>query len=205
MTKIKICGLRRKEDIGIINRYHPDFAGFILAENRKRTISEEQLETLRKMLDPDIQSVAVFVNQDVSYPAEIFHAGLADYIQLHGSEDEAYIHALRKEAPGVRIIQAFSISEESDIRNAEKSSADLILLDHGKGGTGSSFDWKLICHMKRPFLLAGGLNAQNITAAISVTHPYAVDASSGVETNGYKDEKKIRELMKAVREGDIDE
>ena len=202
MTKIKICGLRRTEDIEIVNRYLPDFAGFILAENRKRTITKEQLAFLKTKLDSRIQSVAVFVNQKIDFPAEIFNEGLADYVQLHGNEDEAYIHALRKEAPDIRIIQAFSINNVNDIRKAEQSTADLVLLDHGKGGTGSSFDWNLIRNMNRPFLLAGGLTPDNIGQAVAMTHPYAVDVSSGAETDGYKDAEKVKRLIETVRKGE---
>lgn len=205
MTKIKICGLRRSEDIDIVNRYLPDYAGFILAENRVRTITENQLAELKSRLNPSIQAVAVFVNQDPAYPALIFRKGLADYIQLHGSEDESYIHELRKEAPGVKIIKAFNIEQKTDIRKAMESSADLILLDHGKGGTGSSFDWRLITDIDRDYILAGGLNPQNVEQAVKELHPYAVDVSSGVETDGYKDEMKVKTLIETVRKETVHE
>ena len=100
---------------------------------------------------------------------------------------------------GGELIKAFSIKTREDVEKAKKSSADYILLDHGKGGTGESFDWSLIRNMDRPYFLAGGLNAENVEQAILQTHPFAVDISSGVETDGVKDPKKITECIRRIR------
>ena len=116
-----------------------------------------------------------------------------------GREDEIYIRRLR-DLTDKPLIKAFSVQNLSDLETAEKSSADLVLLDHGKGGTGASFEWELLRHWKkRPYILAGGLDAGNIPEAVREYHPYAVDLSSSVETGGKKDREKILAAVAAVR------
>ena len=185
-TRIKICGLTRLEDIDAVNELKPEYVGFVFAKSR-RQITKEHAVTLRRYLDPEIQAVGVFVNE---LPAIL--------AQLHGNESEEYIHSLRFRTGG-ELIKAFSIKTRGDVEKAKKSSADYILLDHGKGGTGESFDWSLIRNMDRPYFLAGGLNAENVEQAILQTHPFAVDISSGVETDGVKDPKKITECIRRIR------
>ena len=119
-------------------------------------------------------------------------------IQLHGQEDEAYIAALR-EKTDLPIIQAFKISCPEDAARAEKSSADYILLDNGSGGTGQTFDWSHLSGVTRPYILAGGLGPENLAQAVARLAPYAVDLSSGVETDGLKDREKILRAVAAVR------
>lgn len=196
-TKIKICGLTRLEDIDAVNELKPDYVGFVFAKSR-RQITKEHAVTLRRYLNPEIQAVGVFVNELPAIVAGYLEEGVIDLAQLHGKESEEYIHGLRFRTGG-EIIQAFSIKTKEDVERAKKSSADYILLDHGKGGTGEVFDWSLIENVERPYFLAGGLYAGNVEQAISQNHPFAVDISSGVETDGLKDKEKIRECIRRIR------
>lgn len=208
-TKIKICGLRRQQDVDYVNRWKPDFAGFILADGFRRQILPEQAVRLAARLDPQIQRVGVFVNQPVEWVAGLLAEGIFNWAQLHGGEDAEYIHSLRERCRGdgcqARIIQAVRVRSAEDIIRAEGSLADLILLDawsaKSVGGSGKTFDWSLIQGLQRPFLLAGGLGADNAGAAIRYIHPYGVDASSSLETEGKKDPAKIQKFMEAVRGG----
>ena len=197
MTKIKLCGLSRPCDIETANILKPEYIGFVFYKKSRRFVSPEKAAELKKMLDFDIKAVGVFVNEDVNAVAELLKNGIIDIAQLHGSENEDYIKALRRlcENP---IIQAFRIGNESDITAAERSSADFVLLDSG-AGTGTVFDWKMIKNIKRPYFLAGGLSPENVEDAIDELTPYAVDVSSGIETDGFKDKIKMAAFVAAVR------
>lgn len=202
--RIKICGLMRPEDILYVNRVRADYAGFILAEGRKRTLDRERVKELAAGLAPGILKTGVFVNQDPDWIAETVRITGIDAVQLHGSETEKEILYLRKlldEGPGkqCKIVRAFRVEGPEDILRAEESSADLVLLDHGAGGSGEAFDWSLAGKAGRPFFLAGGLDAENVQEAIRLLKPWAVDVSSGVETGGKKDPEKIRKFTEAVR------
>ena len=202
--RIKICGLMRPEDILYVNRVRADYAGFILAEGRRRTLDRERVKELAADLAPGILTTGVFVNQDPDWIAETVRITGIDAVQLHGSETEKEILYLRKlldEGPGkqCRIVRAFRVEGPEDILRAEESSADLVLLDHGAGGSGEAFDWSLAGKAGRPFFLAGGLDAENVQEAIRLLKPWAVDVSSGVESGGKKDPEKIRKFMEAVR------
>ena len=140
----------------------------------------------------------MFVDAPPELPVSLLRDGTLWAAQLHGNEDEDYIEKIQN-MTGKPVIKAFSIKTREDVEKAKKSSADYILLDHGKGGTGESFDWSLIRNMDRPYFLAGGLNAENVEQAILQTHPFAVDISSGVETDGVKDPKKITECIRRIR------
>ena len=163
-TRIKICGLTRLEDIAAVNELKPEYVGFVFAKSR-RQITKEHAVTLRRNLDPEIQAVGVFENELPAIVAGYLEEGVIDLAQLHGNESEEYIHSLRFRTGG-ELIKAFSIKTREDVEKAKKSSADYILLDHGKGGTGESFDWSLIRNMDRPYFLAGGLNAENVEQAM---------------------------------------
>ena len=198
-VKIKICGLMRPEDIDAVNEYRPDLAGFILARGRRRSLTDQQMRELVRALRPEIQSVAVFLDQDPAWIAELAAQDLMDVIQLHGQESNEEIRFLR-ENTDKKIIKAFRIEKADDIRTVQESEADLVLLDSGVGGTGEVFDWSLPEQMHRPYILAGGLNPENVRTALGQMHPYAVDVSSGVETGHCKDPEKIRQFIHAVRE-----
>ena len=159
-TRIKICGLRRKEDISYVNEVLPDFAGFIFDPSRRRYINPETAAVLRPQLADSIRAVGVFVNAAPEEILRIAETVRLDLIQLHGSEDDTYIRNLRKQT-SLPIIKAISVRTEEDTTQATASSADLILLDNGAGGTGTRFNWKLAQKVSRDFLLAGGISAEN--------------------------------------------
>ncbi len=198
MTEIKICGLSRLEDIEYVNEAAPDYAGFIIEFPKShRSIDIERLKKLRARLNPHIQAVGVFVDAPLSLVAAAANTDLVDIIQLHGNEDEEYISSLRTNT-NKRIIKAFQVRDREDVIKAEKSSADYILLDSGQG-TGQSFDWKLLDGINRCFFLAGGINLDNMEEAVKKLQPYALDISSGVESDKKKDRAKIIEAVKRLR------
>ncbi len=203
-TRIKVCGLRRPEDAAIVNKYLPDYIGFIFDATRRRYIAPEAAEQIRQALDERITPVGVFVNASQDEIAEVLSVCKIRTVQLHGQETNDYIDRLRetireKLAIEPEIIQAFRIENEQDIETAKQSHADLILLDNGPGGTGKAFDWSLVQQIGRPFMMAGGIEAGNINAAIETAQPYGIDVSSGAETDGVKDEAKVAALIHAVR------
>ncbi len=199
MTKIKLCGLSRLCDIEAVNALSPEYIGFIFAAKSKRYISPERAAALKKQLNASVKAVGVFVNEKPEVIAALLQNGTIDIAQLHGSmEDETYIKQLRglTDKP---IIRAFRIDTEQDVAKAETSSADYVLLDSGSGGTGTVFNWNLIRNINRQFFLAGGLDPDNVELAVKRLKPYAVDVSSGIETDGVKDITKMRQFVRTVR------
>jgi phosphoribosylanthranilate isomerase len=196
MTRLKICGLFREEDISYANAVRPDYVGFVFAPSR-RQVTREKATELRKLLDPSIPTAGVFVDEKTSRILELLSDGIISIVQLHGHEDEEYIADL-KEKTGALIIKAVKPENREDVRNAEKSSADFLLFDSG-AGTGRVFDWSLLEGVQRDYFLAGGLNKDNVEEAINVLHPFAVDLSSGVETDGFKDLEKMKEIRRLVK------
>lgn len=201
MTKIKLCGLSRPCDIEAVNALLPDYIGFVFAKKSKRYVAPEKAVALREALDPSIKAVGVFVREDPAVVSGLLNGGVIDLAQLHGGEDEDYIARLRAltDRP---LIQAFRVEAPADLDRARASSADSILLDNGAGGTGSAFDWSLLTGFDRPYFLAGGLGPGNVAQAIAALHPFAVDVSSGIETDGYKDVEKMRAFVMAARAAD---
>lgn len=197
-VKVKICGLKRTEDICFANEVRPDYIGFVFASQSRRFISPETAQKLRVSLSADIVPVGVFVNAPVEVVARLLNEGVIAVAQLHGREDEAYLAALRERSEG-QIWQAFRIGMRQDFDPVLRSTADLILLDNGAGGTGKPFDWSLVGSMPRPFFLAGGLTPENVGEAVATIHPYGVDTSSGVETNEKKSLEKMKRFVQAVR------
>ena len=201
MTKIKFCGMMRAEDIAAANALHPDYIGFVFAPGSRRAVTPEQAAALKADLLPGIRAVGVFVNAAPEQVAALLAAGTIDIAQLHGQEDEAYLQALRT-LTDKPIVKAFRVDTEADLGRAAACPADGLLLDSGAGGTGTAFDWTLLRDFSRPYFLAGGLNSENVGAAIQTLHPYAVDVSSGIETNGRKDATKMAAFAAAVRKED---
>lgn len=197
MSKIKLCGLSRKCDIEWANALKPEYIGFVFWSKSKRNVPPEKVKELKNLLSPDIKAVGVFVDEPIENVAELLNDNIIDIAQLHGGEDEEYIKKLRalSDKP---IIKAFLLKSEIDAERAEKSTADYILVDSGTG-TGKSFDWELLKNISRPYFLAGGLCCENISQAITALDPYAVDVSSGIETNGCKDKNKMAAFVAAVR------
>ena len=197
-TKIKICGLKRPEDITYVNEAKPDYCGFIIEfPKSSRNVTGALVRELTAKLNPDIIPVGVFVNAAPERVEKLLLDGTIHIAQLHGQEDEAYIRRIQKNT-GHQVIKAFSVKTAQDIENALKRPADYILLDQGGGGTGQTFDWSLIPEIDRPFFLAGGLGADNLEIAVRTIHPYAVDLSSSVETDGMKDRDKILKAVQLV-------
>ena len=132
--------------------------------------------------------------------AELLNKGIIDMAQLHGNEDEEYIKKLRELAPDKPVIKAFVVKDEESITRAKECGADYLLLDSGKG-TGKTFNWELIktADFDKPFFLAGGLDPSNVAEAINVLSPYAVDVSSGIESEGHKDPEKMKEFKECCR------
>ena len=198
MVKIKICGLKRLEDIDIVNKYKPDYIGFVFADS-KRIVSHELASELKSNLDSEIISVGVFVDASQEEILELYDKGIIDMAQLHGHEDEKYIVSLKEKTNRrLQIINAIEMSEGIDLNECADTQADYLLLDSGKG-SGKTFDWRLIRKdLKKEFFLAGGLDISNICQAIREFEPYAVDLSSSLETDGFKDENKVKEIMEVI-------
>lgn len=197
MTKIKLCGLRRICDIECANELQPDAIEFVFARQSKRYITPEEAKRLKALLRPSIRAVGVFVDTDHETIVELAKQGVIDAVQLHGNEDEACFRAIKRQID-IPVLQAFRIRSAGDVKRAEKSSADMVLLDAG-AGCGEVFDWDLLTHMTRSYFLAGGLTPENVSEAIQKLHPYGVDASSALETGGWKDAKKMTAFVEAMR------
>ncbi len=203
MTKIKLCGLSRTQDIEAANKLKPDYIGFVFAAKSKRRVSPLKATELKSRLDPEIKAVGVFLDDDLDAVAAMMNLGIVDLVQLHGSEDEEYIKNLRT-ITDKPVIKAFIINSAEDVKRAEASTADYILLDGGKG-EGKAFDWSLLKNIRRPYFLAGGLNPGNAADAVRTLAPFSVDVSTGIETDGKKDEEKMTAFVNAVREGEENE
>lgn len=196
-TKIKICGLTHMEDVVYVNRFRPDYVGFVFASS-KRMVTPSMAEMMRKRLDPSIIPVGVFVDEPADNVIRILERGVVEIAQLHGNESEEDIERIQS-ATGKQVIKAVEIKNTRDIERWQSSKADYLLLDSGRG-SGECFDWSLLQEIKRPFFLAGGLKPENVEQAVGQNHPYAVDVSSGVETDGHKDVEKIRKFTTKVKE-----
>ena len=197
LTGVKFCGMARECDKEAANELRPEYIGFVFWEKSKRYITPDEARHLKALLQGDIKAVGVFVDEDMNTIKGLSDKGIIDIIQLHGKEDDQYIHMLRRET-GRQIIKAFRVHSDDDIDKANRSIADYVLLDAGMG-QGRSFDWNLIERIHRPYFLAGGLNCDNIEDAVSRLNPFAVDVSSGIETEGKKDYAKMREFLSLVK------
>ena len=197
MTLIKMCGLFREADIYAANKVRPDFIGFVFSEKSRRYVPPERAEALKKLLDPSIKAVGVFTDFPLSGIETLVGSGVIDAVQLHGTESETMAGTVKNICHGP-VIKAFKIQTAKDVQEAENSCADYILLDSGSG-SGKTFDWELLKGIKRPYFLAGGLNPENVGEAIKLLHPYGVDVSSGLETCGLKNGKKMADFKAAVR------
>ena len=205
---IKLCGMRRSEDIACCNECMPDYIGFIFAES-KRKVSPELARQLKSELDESIKTVGVTVNALLNDFKEISSA--ADIFQLHGDEDKEYIETLRRLYPEKEIWKAGRISSEADIDALAALPADKFVLDafsaDAYGGTGKQIDEKLLAYAKKtlskPFFIAGGIDSSNITDILRKFSPYGIDLSSGIETDGFKDRTKMLEIMEIYNGGEI--
>ena len=209
MVKLKICGMRRSEDIEMANRHKPDYIGFVFAES-PRKVSFEQAKELSELLSDEIVPVGVFVNEHMKLIVDLFKDGIIEMAQLHGDEDEKYIRNLKDKSieetgKQIPVINAIEIKDGADYNDEllkwRDSASDYFILDSGKG-SGKTFDWSLIDKesefFKNSIFLAGGLNSENLALAIEEFNPFAVDLSSSVETDGFKDEEKIEEIIEIM-------
>ena len=199
--KIKICGLRRKEDITYVNECLPDYIGFVFAPSRRQVTKEQALD-LKQILSPKIKAVGVFVNEKPEIIIDLVKSGVIDVIQLHGDETQKDICKLKKETQ-VPIIKAVRVKNAEDIKSADTLSSDYLLFDSYQkdsyGGTGISFSWDMIPDdLQHPYFLAGGLNESNIEYALRIP-AFGYDISGGVETEGVKDYEKIKKIMSMIR------
>ena len=198
MTKVKICGLTREEDVCFVNEALPDYVGFVFAES-KRQIDFDLAKRLKDRLSRNIKAVGVFVNADIDLVKKLCAENIIDMIQLHGDEEEKYIEQIRK-ITDKPIIKAMRVCRKEDIAD---TAANFTLFDtyHKEqyGGTGESFNWQFVKDYEKPCFLAGGLDIGNIKEAIETVKPYCVDISSGVETDGVKDKEKIINIINLVR------
>ncbi|MBR1693626.1 MAG: phosphoribosylanthranilate isomerase [Lachnospiraceae bacterium] len=208
-VKVKICGLRRLEDVEAVNRYRPDYVGFVFARS-KRQVTPDEAKRLSGKIRPDIRRVGVFVDQSPELLAQLLLDGTVDFLQLHGAEDAAYEQTLSQllreggiRKPQEHLIKAYRIRGREDFENLGQTMCKYLLLDaysvKCEGGNGESFDWSLITRIQKPFFLAGGIGLNNVEAAVKDVRPYGVDVSSSLETDGYKDETKIKQFMERIR------
>ncbi|ABX44191.1 phosphoribosylanthranilate isomerase [Lachnoclostridium phytofermentans] len=211
--KTKICGLKSLREIEIVNKYAPNYVGFVFA-GVKRKIDEEVASLLRRELSSEIQAVGVFVNESIERIAKMCEKNTIQLVQLHGDEDRDYINALKLEV-GAPIIKAVRAQSVEQILEALTLPCDYFLYDtyseHSYGGEGKRFDETILTevykessnnefkkYLQKPYFIAGGLTAQNVRLLDSRLEPYGVDVSSGVESMGQKDEEKVKEFLFAA-------
>lgn len=227
MVKVKICGVKREEDIKFVNIYLPDYVGYVFAQSR-RQITVDQVLSLNSVLDNKIKKVGVFVNEKEDTVVAIAQICHLDIVQLSGDESPEYTDNLRNRLEQlkiqcnrrVEIWKAIRVTGINSLETMRIYNVDKYLLDSNTkesyGGSGITFDWKLVGHylkhrkknhtggnmeIGKKIIIAGGLNPQNVDQAIKIANPYGVDVSSGVEISGIKDEGKISDFIKIVRNG----
>lgn len=205
MINLKFCGMRRTLDIEYANECRPDYVGFILSDGFKRSVTAEEFAVLQKGLDKNIKKVGVFVNEPFKNILYCAYNENLDVIQLHGEENEDYIKNLRKDFSG-EIWKAVRAKNPEDIERYNRHSIDKLLIDSfsedGVGGTGVRINTDVVSAAKisKPFFIAGGITAENIGEIINKTKPFGVDISSGIETDGFKDLRKMKKIMNILRE-----
>jgi phosphoribosylanthranilate isomerase len=192
MAKIKICGLRRDEDIVYANKLMPDYVGFILTNGYRRSIDMEPVLHLKNRLANGIKAVGVFVDEPIEIVNACIRLNAIDIVQLHGSETPDYCQKIN--APVIKVLKPNDFGKIGEFEPV----VDYFLFDSG-AGTGKAFDWATLPQTNKPFFLAGGIDENNVLNAISQTNPYAVDMSSSVETNGFKDYDKMKKVIEIIR------
>ena len=192
MVKIKICGITRLCDADALNEYMPEYCGFVLSPGFRRSVTPQTALEIRSRLKPEIQTVGVFVNESEEFIKSCVKSGAISVVQLHGGESTEFIAGLS----GITVIKSFICTSPPETSGFEN--ADYYLFDSGKG-TGKTFPLQNIPAASKPFFLAGGLNESNVQSAIKSVSPFCVDISSGVETNGFKDKKKIETIIRRIR------
>lgn len=207
MTKVKICGLSRPEDIFQANKLKSNYIGFVFYPKSKRAVTQSQAALLKAMLDKEIKAVGVFVNADIAFIEKLAQLRIIDLVQLHGDEDSLYIQELRKRVY-IPIIKAIRVQGEESLQNLRNYPVDFFLFDTYKpghyGGTGERFNLELEgVTIPKPYFIAGGLDASNVAQVIAQNpHAYAVDVSGGVEDSatGLKDAQKMADFVAQVKQ-----
>ena len=215
--KVKMCGISKVETIPAVVEAKPDYMGLVFAPS-KRQVTVDQAKTLVEELhkqytkrynngaeqsnNDEIKTVGVFVNETLDNLVSIATEANLDVVQLHGDEDEAFIQSL-KERTNVEVWKAVQVRSAADAEAWIDSSADMLLFDayhkDERGGMGEVFDWSCLDEFERPFMLAGGIDSTNVARAIRTVRPYGIDISSGIETEGVKDDEKIKAFTNIVR------
>ncbi|MDF2504595.1 MAG: phosphoribosylanthranilate isomerase [Clostridium sp.] len=236
MTKIKICGLKRLEDIEYVNELRPDYVGFVFAKS-KRQVNISQAYELINNLNRSIKTVGVFVDEAINNVRDIAEKLKLDVLQFHGDEDKEYFSKLNKfelwksvsieaETENYKLHEQLKKSDltcnnkaygednnvlysidkyQKTLNDLNKYNIEAVVLDSkvkgAQGGTGVTFNWEVIpkLNIDKKLILAGGLNINNVYEAVNKVKPFAVDVSSGVETDGVKDFNKIKTFMEKVR------
>ena len=207
MTRVKICGLSRPEDIFQANKLKSDYIGFVFYPKSKRAVTQSQAALLKAMLDKEIKAVGVFVNADIAFIEKLAQLRIIDLVQLHGDEDSLYIQELRKRVY-IPIIKAIRVQGEESLQNLRNYPVDFFLFDTYKpgqyGGTGERFNLELEgVTIPKPYFIAGGLDASNVAHVIAENpHAYAVDVSGGVEDSatGLKDAQKMADFVAQIKQ-----
>lgn len=203
--KIKMCGLRRPDDIIYANECLPNYIGFVFAESRRK-VSGSEAKKLGEQLDPSIKKVGVFVNEPLRSLISISEEAGLDIIQLHGDEGEEYIKEVKHET-GKELWKAVRVRMVKDIQEAQRLPADKLLLDsfseESYGGTGKVMDFAVLdqADIRKPYFIAGGLTVENLPEILKKAEPYGIDISSGIETEGVKDREKMLKVIQCVRGG----
>ena len=219
--KVKMCGISKVETIPAVVEAKPDYMGLVFAQS-KRQVTVDQAKILVSELHKQyanrynrdviqwsndvvqefIKTVGIFVNETLDNLVTIATEVNLDAVQLHGDEDEVFIQSL-KERTNVEVWKAVQIRSAADAEAWIDSSADMLLFDayhkDERGGTGEVFDWSSLDEFERPFMLAGGIDSTNVARAIRTVRPYGIDISSGIETDGVKDDEKIKAFANIVR------
>lgn len=197
--KIKICGIKNENEAKIINECMPDIAGFVFASG-KRQIDINKAKILKKIINPEIETAGIFVEQNEDEILKIYNEKVIDIIQLHGDYDEQTIKNL-KEKTGAKIIKVIRVKEGF---YKIETLADFILFDaYSKdkyGGLNKTFDWNIKIISNVPYFVAGGINENNIVEMVKKLTPYGVDISSGVEVDGFKTKEKVFNIIKIIKE-----
>lgn len=211
MPKVKICGLKTLEDVEIVNKYLPEYVGFVFAPT-KRFVTDEQALMMKQALAPQIQAVGVFVNEPIEHVLSLCSRGIIDVIQLHGDETPEYITEI-KNRTDTTVIKTVRVQSSEQVSSMVTPLAEYMLFDTYKkdayGGSGERFPLEILQKSLKelenqgvsiqPFFLAGGLTPGNIEEVLGTQDCYCIDVSTGVETDGHKEEAKVRELIEKIR------
>lgn len=199
MTKVKICGLKREEDILYVNKLKPEYVGFVFAESARK-VDKCRAKELIEGLDKSIKKVGIFLNESIQKVNEIADYCALDVLQFHGDEEPEYCNSFQ-----YKTWKAFRIKDIHSLNEVQRYNVDGFLLDtfikDQYGGSGKSFNWEMVSNISKNknIILAGGLSPKNVNKAIDIIHPMVVDVSSGVEVEGYKDFHKMKNFIESVR------